>query len=231
VVSSTPVKYSIQAEPDKDSIIKAILKAKEAGQNVAGSKYWRTRLSHKKYVKKIQELCKYEPKSYWEHRAKSWDKQAGTGFPDLDQIEPLLLDMKPETVLDIGCGSGRWYPYFEKQNVNYRGIDISENLVKMAQEKFPGVMFKACKVEDIPKPPHKFDLGFCYTTLEHITEEEFPKAVKALKESCKKLILIEPVNFTSRAYCHSHNYERHFNVIKKVPLKDKIIFVIDNENS
>ncbi len=232
VVSSTPVRYAQYVEkPDKYYIVNALKQAQKAGQNTTGSKYWRDRLDHKKYKQAMEKWFEYDPKAYWEKRAENWDKQAGDKLPDIEKLEPLFLEIKPETILDVGCGSGRWYPYFKKQGVKYRGIDISENLVRMAQQKFPQGMFKTAKVEDIPKPPIKFDLAFCYTTLEHVTEKEFPKAVKALKQCAKKLILVEPVNFKSRHYCHVHLYNQHFNVIKEIPLEDKVIFVIDNDNN
>lgn len=230
VVSSTPVKHSIYIDrADKFIIAEAIKKAKLKGQNKIGSKYWRERLDHKKYKETMYKYFQYQPKEYWEKRADSWDRQAGTALPELDKLESLFIEIKPKSVIDIGCGSGRWYPYFKKQGVVYRGIDISENLVNLAKRKFPDGMFKAEKVENLPKPPQKFDLAFSFTTLEHITEEEFPKAVKALKQVAKKMILVEPVNFQSRHYCHVHNYHQAFNVVKEVKLTDKSIFVIDNE--
>jgi 2-polyprenyl-3-methyl-5-hydroxy-6-metoxy-1,4-benzoquinol methylase len=49
-------------------------------------------------------------------------------------------------LLDIGCGHGVLYNYFNKaltSDFDYVGIDISENAIKKATEKFSGVDFKA----------------------------------------------------------------------------------------
>lgn len=230
VVISTPVKHAIHTKNDKYAIRNSILKAQKAGQNKEGSAYWRKAASHKKFKNTMYKLFQYDPKTYWERRATAWDRQAGETLPDLQELEPLFKQLKPASVLDVGCGNGKWYPYFAVNNVNYRGIDISEGLIHRAQEKFPDAakLFKVCKLEDVPKVKQKFDLAFCYTVLEHVTEGEFPKAVKALKGIAKHVILVEPINFKSRHYCHSHHYEDAFNVVKKVKLSDKMIYVIKN---
>ncbi|MES2807913.1 MAG: class I SAM-dependent methyltransferase [Bacteroidota bacterium] len=48
-------------------------------------------------------------------------------------------------ILDIGCGRGALYHYFQKSlsgDFSYTGIDISENAIKKATDQFPGVDFK-----------------------------------------------------------------------------------------
>jgi len=75
------------------------------------------------------------------------------------------------------------------------------------------------------KPTQKADLAFSFTTLEHIIPKDFPKAVENIKKIAKYLLLIEPENFTSRYYCHSHDYRKHFNVIKEEKLDDKTIML------
>jgi 2-polyprenyl-3-methyl-5-hydroxy-6-metoxy-1,4-benzoquinol methylase len=48
-------------------------------------------------------------------------------------------------VLDIGCGQGALYQYFDRSlstPFDYMGIDIAENAIKKAADKFPGGNFK-----------------------------------------------------------------------------------------
>ncbi len=231
VVITTPVKHAIHLErPEAHLIRLALEQAKNDGLNIKASEYWTKRLDHKIFKKTMEELFQYDPKNYWDRRAESWDRQAGDQFPDINVLEPLFMEYKPQTVLDVGCGSGRWYPYFKKQGVEYRGVDISSNLVKMAQKKYPEGMFKTCKVEDIPKPEKKFDLAFCYTVLEHIKEKDMKKAAEALNQVATRLILIEPQNFKSRHYCIDHNFYAYFNIVKEIPLADKVVYVVETKN-
>src|SRR4030042_1509771 len=60
------------------------------------------------------------------------------------EIEELKLYIKEEEkVLDLGCGTGRLYEIFSVQggsasgrkNIDYVGIDFSENLIQIAKER------------------------------------------------------------------------------------------------
>ena len=78
-------------------------------------------------------------------------------------------------------------------------------------------------------PVKKYDLVFSYTTLEHVKPKDIQEVADKLKKCGKKLLLIEPVEFESRYYCHSHSYKDLFHVIEERKLRDKIIYLIDLE--
>lgn len=235
-------RYSIQSVPirhtlctpnfDVNAVIEALKQMKETCKepNQIASDYWRAELSHEKYKKTILELCGYEPKTYWESRARSWSDQARNMPIEIEEVKKVFEKTGAKDVLDIGCGDGRWYEHLKAWGVeNYRGIDISENLIKAAQVRFPHEKdnFFASKVEDLRDI--KTDLIFSYTCLEHIKEEDFPKAVEAIKVCGKRLLLVEPMDFTSRYYCRSHDYRKWFNVVEEVKLKDKVILLCNLE--
>ena len=46
-----------------------------------------------------------------------------------------------EKVLDLGCGNGRHFPWFEQAQVNYSGADISPELIEIAKNKYPKAKF------------------------------------------------------------------------------------------
>ena len=236
-------RYSVQSVPIQhthfipnlgvDSAVEALAYIKEHATEVnqVASDYWREELNHDKYKKRIQELAGYEPKSYWEERAVSWSKQAETMPVEEKEVKEFIEKIKPKSVLEIGMGDGRWLPKLKEWGVeDYQGIDISSNLIKAAQFRFPHLAdkFSAVKVEDY-QPKDKVDLVFSYTCLEHIKEEDFPKAVEALKRMGKKALIIEPTNFVSRYYCHSHDYRKYFKVLDFKTLKDKVIYLVDLE--
>ena len=70
---------------------------------------------------------------------------------------------------------------------------------------------------------------FAYTVFEHIIPEDWEKAVSAVKQMGRKLLLIEPMNFVGRYYCHDHPYRKSFKVIESKHLGDKTMFLCDLE--
>ena len=236
-------RYSVQSVPiqhthyipnfNVDSAVEALNYIKEHAQEVnqEASDYWRKELDHDKYKQKIKELTGYDPKSYWEERAPAWSKQAETMPVEWEEVEKFVKKVNPGSVLDIGCGDGRWYPKMQEWGVkDYRGIDISSNLIKAAQFRFPHLEknFETSKVEDY-QPKDKVDLVFSYTCTEHIKPEDWDKAVESIKKMGKKLLLIEPTDFVGRYYCYPHPYRESFKVIESKHLGNKTIFLCDLE--
>jgi len=233
-ITNVPIKNSfVVLNNDIDQIVRGINQIKELakeGVNQQASDYWRERLNHDTFRKTINDLAVYSPKEYWEKRAGSWVSQAANSTTEKDEIKKFIDEIKPKSVIDIGCGDGRWYPFLKENGVErYKGIDISWNLIRAAKDRFPHEKdnFLDTKLEDLSEEAEKFDLAFSYTCLEHITETEFPKAVESLKRVAKQALIIEPEEFTSRYYCHTHPYREAFKVIKEQKLKDKTIWLVD----
>lgn len=59
-------------------------------------------------------------------------------------------DLEGCSVLDAGCGFGDFYGYLRGRglNVDYTGIDISEEFIAMARESYPGARFIAADFEE-----------------------------------------------------------------------------------
>ncbi|RZK56393.1 MAG: class I SAM-dependent methyltransferase, partial [Pedobacter sp.] len=53
-------------------------------------------------------------------------------------------------ILDVGCGQGVLYGYLQKDNqsINYLGIDISNEAISQAKEKFKGKRFQNLDFEN-----------------------------------------------------------------------------------
>lgn len=201
---------------DVEAVKKIIYAMKDKPLDKEGAKYWRELCSPEKYKEKIMEIFNrkfvYEPETYWEARADSWNRQAvSMGFPHEAKIKELIAEVNPKSVIDLGCGNARWVRLFE--GIDYYGIDISQKLVEIAKTYYPDKKFEVCKVEDLPEG--HWDLGFSYTCLEHIKDAEYVQAIEKLKKQCDWLLLIEPINFQTKDYSISHDYEKDFNVVKK----------------
>ncbi|MFK7946444.1 MAG: class I SAM-dependent methyltransferase [Saprospiraceae bacterium] len=53
----------------------------------------------------------------------------------------ILQEYNKSEVVEIGCGTGNLVPYFLENGFTYLGLDLSENMVKIAKQKFPNGNF------------------------------------------------------------------------------------------
>jgi len=98
-------------------------------------------------------------------------------------------------VLDVGCGNGRMAELFLDSKVNYLGLDDSQNLIKIAKDKFKDykqIEFEVANALDF-KVAAKYDLALCIAVLHHIPSHPYQlKALMNIADSLKpggKLII------------------------------------------
>lgn len=88
-----------------------------------------------------------------------------------------------DRLLDVGSGSGRLYEALRGQDLEFFGIDSSEEMIKFCREKFgqdSKTHFELGDILKIPFPDNYFDAVFCLATLHHIPSCEL--RLKALRE-------------------------------------------------
>ncbi|MFA5197461.1 MAG: methyltransferase domain-containing protein [Patescibacteria group bacterium] len=91
------------------------------------------------------------------------------------------MQIKPGSkVLDLGCGNGRVIDVLKKYSVVYTGLDISKNLIKLAQKKYPEERFIVGDLLKTPFSDKEFDCVLSLATLHHIPSSE--QRLNALKE-------------------------------------------------
>jgi ubiquinone/menaquinone biosynthesis C-methylase UbiE len=59
-------------------------------------------------------------------------------------------ELNNSTVLDYGCGTGDFYRFLKRRDINvtYTGVDINENFINLAQQKYPECTFKVMNADD-----------------------------------------------------------------------------------
>lgn len=117
-------------------------------------------------------------------------------------VKNLILkyfEIKPEKkILDWGCGHGRYYPIFEK--TNYYGIDVSEELIKIAKNKYPLAKFLVNQsFLSLPFENNSFDYLICLDTLHHIPSKQYrqkfvQEAHRVLKENGLIIVTVWDLN-------------------------------------
>lgn len=145
-------------------------------------------------------------------------------------LRPLLdYTLSKDKVLDVGCGNGRLYEIFKQKNINYSGIDNSEQLIKIARERFPEVDFKIADILKIPFSDNSFDKVYCVAVLHHIPSEQLRiEAMQELKRVLKPdgLLILTVWNlWQKRIYWHQVFKNIFLKIIGRSKLDPKDILV------
>ncbi|MEK7377026.1 MAG: class I SAM-dependent methyltransferase, partial [Candidatus Margulisiibacteriota bacterium] len=88
-----------------------------------------------------------------------------------------------DRILDIGCGTGRFTSNFIGQGAEVHGLDSSWEMVRFAEDKYPGIEFKVGEAESICWPDNYFNVVVAITALEFISDPQ--KALFEMKRVLK----------------------------------------------
>ncbi|RJQ38221.1 class I SAM-dependent methyltransferase [Candidatus Microgenomates bacterium] len=106
----------------------------------------------------------------------------------------LMETIKPESILDAGCGEGfTLNKLFEhKIGKKLEGIDGSEIAVSIGKKMFPNLTLKKGDIYKLPFNENSFDLVICTEVLEHLENPE--KALNEIIRVSKKNIIVSVPN-------------------------------------
>ena len=110
--------------------------------------------------------------AFFDRLAPQWDADMIRHDHIIDQILDNAGVTAGKRVLDVACGTGVLIPDYLKRNVaSVTGVDISAEMVKIAQEKFPqeNVTILCADVEEAPLEP-VYDCIMVYNAFPHFPE-------------------------------------------------------------
>jgi ubiquinone/menaquinone biosynthesis C-methylase UbiE len=140
------------------------------------------------------------------------DKRAGQAKWTVEQqvIENMLVDLPPGSwVLDAPCGSGRFLKYCLDHHLVYRGLDISEDMIRKASAKTDGrtpvLKFDTHdgRTEDVPQiaftkadllssgiPDKSVDAALCIRITRGLSPEECQQMFKEMQRIARDRIIL-----------------------------------------
>lgn len=92
------------------------------------------------------------------------------------------ISKKNPFVLEIGCANGRDAKEILKYTNNYLGIDISEELIKIAKQNIPKGEFKVADIENYIFPKN-IDIIFSFASLIHSNKDNLQKVLNEAHKS------------------------------------------------
>ena len=148
-------------------------------------------------------MDKNEIKAFFNTLAAGWDE---TNVRNEEVIAEILLKggvREGVKVLDVACGTGVLFPDYEKIGADIVGIDISENMVKIAREKFPQARV-ICGDAAGYSFEDDFDVVMIYNAFPHFGDAQ--KLIKNLAEALKssgRISVAHGISEKELAQCHS----------------------------
>ncbi|MBQ8189971.1 MAG: glycosyltransferase [Lachnospiraceae bacterium] len=127
-------------------------------------------------------------------------------------ILPLVKD---KVVLDAACGEGYGTNILSASAASVSGIDISEEAIERAKEKYQirqNICYQTGSVESLPYPDHSIDVVVSFETIEHISEEVQSKFLEEIFRVLKKDGLLVMSTPNKAIYSDLYNYCNEFHV-------------------
>ncbi len=120
--------------------------------------------------------------------ASDFDITRGKWWHILDKFK--LGAKEGDNILDLGCGNGRLAQLFADCEISYLGIDVSEELIKIAKKKFAvknNIRFEVGDILNLQLQKNNFDLVYVLAVLHHIPSEALRlKALEDINKAMKK---------------------------------------------
>jgi SAM-dependent methyltransferase len=90
--------------------------------------------------------------------ADTWEGPTGWGSPVYRHVLDRAMIGSGTTVLDCGCGAGRFTRMAADRGASVAGIDAAEQLIAIAAERTPDGDFRTGDLEALPWPDGSFDV-------------------------------------------------------------------------
>jgi len=118
-------------------------------------------------------------------RDRVWEAH-GTQHPAED-LGIFFDHLNGNTVLDVGCGWGYYIHEFLDRDLDYHGIDLSPEMIKIAQETNPEAQLDIMSYRNVAAkfPPYAFDGIWCSCAFGGEPKHNMPTVLSGLKRVLK----------------------------------------------
>jgi len=153
---------------------------------------------------------------YWRERGQTMESGYKASDAHLAQQTALLKVLGPikfKSVLDVGCGFGRIGELLADRDVDYTGIDVSDEMIRAARKRLPDGKFRTTSLEAFA-PTETYDLVLAVEFLMHVPPEEVVDAVATMRSLANRHIVTcdwtEAIKKPAAPHNWRHDYEALF---------------------
>jgi len=250
----TKAELELLIKKNEKRLVEMIKRMKKAPVNKKGAKHYQELCDPEVFKKKIYSFLDIDIKAWWKEMSDIWPAMESNQetSEDIGKILTEVRKLKPKSVLDLGCGTGRWSELMGVKN--YTGLDFAPELIEDARKKYPDTAFVKGDIVNFAErfKEEKYDLVFTFATLLHVKPKDIKKYVKAIKKLGKIGLFVEPVSETRNVgrersihpeiikkqkekdfifnvkYTWIHDYLNEFEVIKVIKLShNRNLFIVD----
>ena len=119
----------------------------------------------------------------------------------LEVLKKMSKGLKTPSILDLGCGNGQLYEYFESNGYvfSYTGIDFSNSLLDAARINLPNVNFVQDDLNNLEKVTGQYDFAIYSHVVELLESPE--RALRAALKHTRTVVIrfYEPPDFEEDA--------------------------------
>ena len=133
---------------------------------------------------------------YWNLRAKEIDRKWGANTGDFDTLEKIIKNNNSQTILDIGCGSGRLFKLYKSLNIpEVIAQEISVDAIKICQNRYPELnyVYELKEIKNLTYSENYFDLIISNKVLSAVLPSEINEVIKKLAFISKTIYINEPM--------------------------------------
>jgi len=137
------------------------------------------------------------------HRALNWGFKY---FCYLLRSKEIVEELKPKSILDIGCGEGRFLGLLNNQIVKKVGVDLASKPIMFARAFHPEIDFHVENAADIKD---EFDVVTAIEVLEHIPDDEVTQFFNVISNVTKNkghVLICVPTTIRELSPKHYRHY-------------------------
>lgn len=126
------------------------------------------------------------------------------------------------SVLDLGCGRGRWSKEYAARGAKVIGVDISPDAISLVADELPQHQFICQDIPALSLPPESFDVVNSVTVVQHMPQEKQQLVFCLASQWIKPggfLVLLENVMGFDAPHVFPHRTDEWIKMVEAAGLK------------